>query len=362
MHLHRRPLLLVELARLVEDGVAHPELAHIVEQGAPLEPAPPRLGQPHLGGEDVGIERHPAAVSCGIGALGVHHLTKGRRYLVQIILIQRHLPLPRRVGEDPLRQPGVHQPLPEGVVGQRLERPDQGGIKPVSAALAQLPERRVRACGGVKHVHHLAEQGDTGEERDPLTRQLQRPPFAVPVLIQGEDALSHLVAEAQLASDVRPPVAASLDQLVGYLIPVAKDVEQAAKTPQQIRLQAGVAQHEVDHFGEGAIHQLKVALEVKIVGEIELADAGGIAAAPQILEQQRVVEVVALPGIQSQLLSQTRAYPAAADAVASWLPFRHVQGMAERTNQLCQAQSIYPHSPLPQHRGVLARRHVYPLW
>jgi hypothetical protein len=51
------------------------------------------------------------------------------------------------------------------------------------------------------------------------------------------------------------------------------------------------AQHEVDHLGEGAIHQLEVALEVKIVGEIELADTGGIAAAPQILEQQSVVEI-----------------------------------------------------------------------
>ena len=69
MHLHRRPLLLVKLARLVEDGVAHPELAHVVEQGTPLEPASPRLGHPHLGGEDVGIERHPAAVPRGIGAL-----------------------------------------------------------------------------------------------------------------------------------------------------------------------------------------------------------------------------------------------------------------------------------------------------
>lgn len=41
---------------------------------------------------------------------------------------------------------------------------------------------------------------------------------------------------------------------------------------------------------------------MKIVGEVELADAGGIAAATQILEQERVVEIVALPGIQSQPL------------------------------------------------------------
>lgn len=54
---------------------------------------------------------------------------------------------------------------------------------------------------------------------------------------------------------------AGLDQFVGYLIAVAKDMEQAAKAPQQVRLQAGVTQHEVDHLGEGAIHQLEVALK-----------------------------------------------------------------------------------------------------
>ncbi|MNX71771.1 hypothetical protein D3C86_1030980 [compost metagenome] len=256
-----------------------------MEQGTPLEPAPSRFRQPHLGGKNVGIERHPAAVARGIGALGVHHLAEGRGYLVQIIFIERHLPLPGRVVEDPLGQPGVPQPLPEILVRQRFKLADQGGIKPAAAALAQLPQRRIRACGGVKHIHHLTEQGNAGEEGDSLPRQLQRPPLAIPVFIEGEDAVGHLVTEAQLASYVRPPVTAGLDQLVGYLIAVAKDVEQAAKTAEQIRLQAGVTQHEVDHLGEGAIHQLEVALEVKIVGEIELADAGGIAAAPQIFKQ-----------------------------------------------------------------------------
>lgn len=76
-----------------------------------------------------------------------------------------------------------------------------------------------------------------------------------------------------------------LDQFVGNLVAVAKDMKQAAKTSQQIRLQAGVAQHKVDYLGEGAIHQFEIAFEVKIVGEIELADTGSIAAAPKILKQ-----------------------------------------------------------------------------
>lgn len=140
---------------------------------------------------------------------------------------------------------------------------------------------------------------------------------------------------------------AGLDQFVGNLVTVAKDMKQAAKTSQQIRLQAGVAQHKVDYLGEGAIHQFEIAFEVKIVGEIELADAGGIAAAPKILKQERVVEVMAQPGVQSQPLPQTGTYPAAANAVSSWLPLGHIERMTEGTNQLRQSQSIHRHSLLP---------------
>ncbi len=333
MHLHRRPLLRIKLARFVEDGVAHPKLAHIVQQSAALEPAPPWLRDPHLGGEDVGIECHPAAVTGCVGALGVHHLTEGGGNLIQIIFIERHFPLPGRMDKYPLSQLGIRQPLPEGLIGNGFKLPDQLGIKPAAAALAHLFERRFRPCCGMKHIHHLTEQGDAGEERDRLTGQLQRPPLTIPVLVKREDATGHLIAEAQLASDIGAAMAAGLDQLVGNLIAVAKDVKQAAKAPQQIGLQAGVAQHEVDHLGEGAIHQLEVAFEVQIVGEIELADAGRIAAATEILEQQGVVEVVALPGIQAKLIPQPGTYPAAADAVPSGLPLSHVEGMTEGTNQ-----------------------------
>src|SRR5690606_18831788 len=148
------------------------------------------------------------------------------------------------------------------------------------------------------------------EERNRVTDQLQRPTFTVPVFVQREDAGGDLFTETQLTSDVRPPMATGLDQFVGYLIAVAKDVKQAAKTPKQIRLQAGVAQHEVDHLGERAIHQLEVAFEVKIVGEIEFADTGRIAAAPQILEQRHVIEVMTQSSIQRQPFGQTGTYPA----------------------------------------------------
>lgn len=56
----------------------------------------------------------------------------------------------------------------------------------------------------MKHIHHLTEQGNAGEERDRLASQLQGPTFAIPVFIKGEDAIGHLVTETELASDVRP--------------------------------------------------------------------------------------------------------------------------------------------------------------
>ena len=76
-------------------------------------------------------------------------------------------------------------------------------IKPAATALTQLFEGCIWASCGVKHIHHLAEQGNAGEERNRVTGQLQRSTFAVPVLVQ-RDAGGDLFTEPQLASNVRP--------------------------------------------------------------------------------------------------------------------------------------------------------------
>ena len=48
---------------------------------------------------------------------------------------------------------------------------------------------------------------------------------------------------------------------------------------------------EAQHLRQAVVELLEVPLEIEIVGQIELADARGVAAAAEILQQQRVVEV-----------------------------------------------------------------------
>lgn len=73
--------------------------------------------------------------------------------------------------------------------------------------------------------------------------------------------------------------------------------------------------------------------EGQIIGEVESADARRIAAAAEVLGQQSVVEL-RLP--EADLPADLGTDPAAADAMAFRLPFGHVEGMAERAQELRQ--------------------------
>jgi hypothetical protein len=80
-----------------------------------------------------------------------------------------------------------------------------------------------------------------------------------------------------------------------------------------------------------AVEPLVVALKATVVGQIQLANAGGIAAAAEVLHQQRVVEVAQRGIAEAQFAANMNADPAAADAMARRLPLRHVQRMAQAT-------------------------------
>ncbi|MNV77327.1 hypothetical protein D3C71_1707390 [compost metagenome] len=93
-------------------------------------------------------------------------------------------------------------------------------------------------------------------------------------------------------------------------------------------------QHESQHLGQAVAHGLEVVLERQIVGQVQLADARGIAAAAQVLEQQGVVQAPELVLGQAQALPQLRAYPAAARAMALGLAFGDVESVAQGRDQL----------------------------
>ena len=96
--------------------------------------------------------------------------------------------------------------------------------------------------------------------------------------------------EAHFAGDVGAAMAARLDQLARDLAAVLEDVDDGAEPLGEAGFQAGVAEHEAQRLRQAAVDGLEVVLEGEIVGQVQLADARRVAAAAEILQQQRVVE------------------------------------------------------------------------
>src|SRR5262245_17964169 len=113
---------------------------------------------------------------------------------------------------------------------------------------------------------------------------------AVPMLVEALDALRHGFRDPHLARDIGTALAASLDQLHAGLAAVLERAAERAKPLVQRRLQAGMAEDEAQRLRHAvAVDVLVVAFELEIVGQIELADARGVAAATKVLEEQSVV-------------------------------------------------------------------------
>jgi hypothetical protein len=66
--------------------------------------------------------------------------------------------------------------------------------------------------------------------------------------------------------------------------------------------------------GKARPDRLVASLECQIVGFVKLADAGSVAAAAKVFEQQRIVEVVQLFRRQAKRATDVDSDPAAADA------------------------------------------------
>ena len=99
---------------------------------------------------------------------------------------------------------------------------------------------------------------------------------------------------------------------------------------------ARMRQHEAKHLRQAAVQQLEVLLERQVIGQIEFADARGIAAAAEILEQQGVVQILELGLRQAELAADVDADPAAPHAVARRLALGQVQRPAERAENFGQ--------------------------
>jgi hypothetical protein len=80
-------------------------------------------------------------------------------------------------------------------------------------------------------------------------------------------------------------------------------------------------------------------LEGDVIGQIEVADARGVAAAAEVLEQERVVEVGQFRLAEPEFGAYGRADEAAANAMALRLAFGHVERIAQRAEQFGRVQA-----------------------
>ncbi len=341
MALHRGPFQRIELARLVEDLVAHPELADVVQQRGAAQPAALVDAQAQLFGDLVGDQRHARAVARGERALGVDDLAEGERDVVEVVGVDRLQLLRRLHLEDAQLQIGAGQLAPEpGVARQHREGIGQPRVEPDAAAARHLFARGLRAGTGVEHLHPLGQQRDARIQRDLRAGQALWLAAAVPVFVQALDAVGHVLAEAQLARDLRAARATRLGEFAVDLAAVLHGVRDGADALGEAGLDARVPDDEVHQAGQAQAHRPAVALEREVVGEEQLADARGIAAAARILQQRHVVQLAHLERVQSDRAADLLADPATAHAVAGRLAFRHVQRMAQRAQQLAQARAV----------------------
>jgi len=188
----------------------------------------------------------------------------------------------------------------------------------------------------VKHIDHLGQQGNARIERDRLASQALRPALAIEMFVEAVDAGRHAFRKAQQAGDFGAALATGGDQFLGDILAIAKNAQHAAETLGQRCFQAGMAEYETKHLRQAVADRLEIALETEVVGQVQLADARRIAAAAQILEQQRVVQVPQVVIVEAQAAPDVHADPAAAHAMAFRLALGDVERVAERRNQFGQ--------------------------
>lgn len=188
----------------------------------------------------------------------------------------------------------------------------------------------------MENVDHLREQSNSRVDRNGLAAQIERHAAAVPVFVEVANTLRHGFGKTHFAGNLGAAIATRFHQFLGDLAAVLEDVDERAKPFRESSSHSRMGQHEAKDLRQAAVHRLEVVLEGDVVGHVELAKPCGIAAAAEILQQQRVIQLPDFRGIEPNLPADVDSNPAAARAVSGGLSLHHIQRMTERTENLSQ--------------------------
>ena len=159
---------------------------------------------------------------------------------------------------------------------------------------------------------------------------------AVPVLVERADRLRGLGAEADQQRDLGAAVAARLHQPARHLALVLDRLQPPAAVAQPaVGGDRAQRPHERRQLA-GPVDALGRALGELVVGAEQRRHASGVRGAAGVLEEQRVEEVGAGPGVEAELLRQPHADHARAERVAGRLPLREIECVGERADDLRQ--------------------------
>ncbi len=219
--------------------------------------------------------------------------------------------------------------------------------------------RGVDAGADLKHVDDLRQQSDPRIHRNVVRSGAGRKAAAVPMLIQILDALRDGFGKPHFSRDLRAAVTARLDQLFGRRPGGLERGDQRADALRQPGFQSGVRQNKAKRLRQAAVDQFGVVFEAQVVGHVKLADARRVAAAAEVLQEQRVIELPYFGLAQTDLAADMDSDPTTADAVAGRLALDHIQCVAECAEQLGQDDLLIVSGiRRGAHRGVIRKSAV----
>ena len=283
VHAHDLPFGVVQLARLVEDGVADAELTNVVQQCGTLEPASLLGAELQLLRDHVGEQRDTFAVAAGVRTWNPPPGRRRPRCRRDSPRLSARSPAPA-VGARPPRARRRCEAYPRTQAAPRCaQRPLPGAGRttyPTGSGLRAAPPR-----GRSRRGTHRSPVPSARGERSGWPYRADPAAYRHhPSARRGFDAVGDRLGEAHFAGDVGAAMAARLDQLAGDLPPfwkmltMARNVRRGRFSGRYGPARAGLRQAAVD--------ELEVLFEKEIVGQIQLADPRRIAAAAEILQEQ----------------------------------------------------------------------------